>query len=70
MSRVQVLPLTSNITRVYPCEALVTVHNKQGKVLADQITTVDKSRLGEFIGALNTAEMQTVNTIIKLQLDL
>jgi mRNA interferase MazF len=70
MSRIQVLPLTPNITRVYPCEALVTVRNKQGKVLADQITTVDKSRLGEFIGALNNAEMQIVNTIMKLQLDL
>lgn len=70
MSRVQVLPLTSNTTRVYPCEALVTVRNKQGKVLADQITTVDKIRLGEFIGALNIAEMQTVNKIIQLQLGL
>lgn len=70
MPRVQVLPLTSNVNRVYPCEALVTLRKKQGKALADQITTVDKFRLGEFIGALNTAEMQSVNKIILLQLGL
>ena len=70
MPRVQVLPLTSNISKVYPCEALITLRGKTSKVLADQITTVDKIRIGEFIGALNYTEIIIINKIIKLQLDL
>lgn len=70
MQRVQVLPVTSNISRVYPCETLVQVRGKQGKVLADQITTVDKSRFGDFIGSVNAAEMDNISGIIKVQLDL
>ncbi len=70
MQRIQVLPLTSNISKVYPCETLVVLRGKQGKVLADQITTIDKIRLGEFIGSLNNSEMISINKIIKLQLDL
>ncbi|TXJ01438.1 MAG: type II toxin-antitoxin system PemK/MazF family toxin [Neisseriales bacterium] len=68
--RVQVLSITSNISRVYPCEALIQVRGKQGKVLADQITTVDKSRFGDFIGSVNAAEMDNISGIIKIQLDL
>ena len=70
MHRMQVLPITSNITKVYPCETLVQVRGKQGKALADQITTVDKSRFGELIGSLNSAELDNISKIIKLQLDL
>lgn len=70
MPRIQVLPLTSNINKIYPCEALVLLREKQSKVLADQITTVDKSRLDNFIGTLNHSEIENINKIIKLQLDL
>ena len=70
MQRVQVLPLTSNISRVYPCESLVQVRGKQGKALADQITTVDKSRFGDLICSLSSAELENVSKIIKIQLAL
>lgn len=70
MQRVQVLPITSNVNRIYPCETLVIVSDKQGKALADQITTVDKSRIGDFICTLTEIELININKIIKLQLDL
>lgn len=70
MQRVQVLPVTSNISKVYPCETLVQVRGKQGKALADQITTVDKSRFGDLIGSLNASEIENITKIIKIQLDL
>ena len=70
ISRVQVIPLTSNVNRVYPCEALVLIRGKQGKVMADQLTTVDKSRVGDFIGTLHTEDMKKITKIIKLQLAL
>lgn len=70
LSRVQVIPLTSNISRVYPCEALVFIKNNPAKAMADQMTTVDKSRIKNIIGVLNNQEIIKVNEIIKLQLAL
>ena len=70
LSRVQVIPLTSNTTRVYPCEALVFVKDIMAKAMADQVTTVDKSRINEIIGSLNTQELMKINKILKLQLGL
>ncbi len=45
LNRVQVVPLTSNVDRFYPSEALVTLKGKQNKVMADQLTPVSKGRL-------------------------
>lgn len=70
MSRVQVIPLTSNVNKVYPCETIVLIHGKQGKALADQITTVDKSRLGEYMATLSRSELTNIDNIIRLQLEL
>ena len=47
LSRVVVVPLTSNTSRQYPGEAFVTMAGKKGKALADQIMAADKSRLKE-----------------------
>jgi mRNA interferase MazF len=44
LNRVQVVPLTSNVSKLYPSEAYVIVNDKQGKAPADQITTVSKAR--------------------------
>ncbi len=45
MSRVQVLPLTSNTAKLYVFEAPISVKGATGKVLADQIMTAAKERL-------------------------
>ncbi len=39
LSRVQVVPLTSNVGKFYPSEAYVTFRRKKPKAMADQITT-------------------------------
>jgi len=46
LNRVQVVPLTSRVGRVYPSEALVLLGDRQSKAMADQLTTVSKQRLG------------------------
>jgi mRNA interferase MazF len=70
LNRVQVVPLTSQTGRVYPSEALVTFAGKQGKAMADQLTTVSKLRLINHAGNLTDAEMRQVERAIKVQLNL
>jgi mRNA interferase MazF len=70
LNRVQVVPLTSQIAKVYPSEALVTFAGKQGKAIADQLTTVSKLRLVDCGGKLSPAELRRVERAIKTQLGL
>jgi len=44
LNRVQVIPLTSKIGRLYPSEAFVTLKGTKHKAMADQLTTVSKTR--------------------------
>jgi mRNA interferase MazF len=70
LNRVQVVPLTSKVDRLYPSEAYVTLKGKQSKAMADQLTTVSKSRLVSLVGRLSKADIQEVEQIIKMQLGL
>ncbi|MCI0488377.1 MAG: type II toxin-antitoxin system PemK/MazF family toxin [Blastocatellia bacterium] len=70
LNRVQVVPLTSNIDRLYPSEAYVILNNKQNKAMADQLTTVSKTRLMSVVGRLSDTDMKKVEQAIKVQLDL
>ena len=44
LNRVQVVPVTSNTSRLYPSEAYVTIAGEQSKAMADQLATVSKAR--------------------------
>ena len=70
LNRVQVVPLTTNVGRVYPSEAVVMLHRKQNKAMADQLTTVSKLRLINRAGRLQDADMRKVEQAIAVQLDL
>jgi mRNA interferase MazF len=70
LNRVQVVPLTSNVDRLYPSEAYVRVRGKKHKAMADQLATVSKVRLENRVGKLSKAEMQAVEKAIRLQLGL
>lgn len=70
LNRVQVVPLTSSIEKLYPSEAYVTIQGKKNKAMADQLTTVSKKRLINHIGSLSSAEMQDIARAISVQLDL
>lgn len=67
LNRVQVVPLTTNIHRLYPSEAYVMVDGEQSKAMADQLTTVSKARLLDFVGRLSAAEMRKVEQAIRVQ---
>ena len=70
LSRVQVVPLTSQTDRLYPSEAYVTLNGKQSKAMADQLATVSKQRLINRAGVLSSEDMRKVGEAIKVQLDL
>ena len=70
LNRVQVVPLTSSVERLYPSEAYVMLNGKQHKALADQLATVSKLRLGGVLGSLSGADMAKVEQVIKVQLGL
>jgi len=70
LNRVQVVPLTANIGRVYPSEAVVMVNDRPSKAMADQLTTVSKQRLINRAGMLTPEDMQKVEHGVRVQLGL
>ena len=68
--RVVVIPLSTNTSRVYPGETLVTLEGKKGKAMADQIMAADKIRLKTQIGTLSKADMLGVEQAILVHLGL
>lgn len=70
LNRLQVIPLTSNIERLYPSEAYVSVNGERNKAMADQLTTVSKSRLSDSFAELSGLDMEQVEKAIRVQLGL
>lgn len=70
VNRVQVVPLTSNVVRLYPSETYVTLKGGTRKAMANQLTTASKQRFGNQIGTLSTEDMKKVAGIIITQLEL
>ncbi len=72
---VTVLPITSNVSRIYPFEVLLTQAEsglpKDSKVQSQQIRSVAKQRLsGKTMGQLPNEKMQAIDTAIRLHLSL
>ncbi len=70
LNRVQVVPLSSNIDRLYPSEAYVTVSGKRSKAMADQVTTVSKLRLLNSAGTLSPSDLAAIESAVRTQLSL
>jgi mRNA interferase MazF len=68
LNRVVVVPLSSQTSRLYPSEALITVKGEQCKAKADQIATVSKHRLKNKMGSLSRVDIMAVEGVILVQL--
>ena len=69
-NRIQVVTITSNIERLYTSEAYITVNDKKGKAMADQLTTVSKQRFINRLGEVSSNDMKKIDRAIKTHLDL
>jgi mRNA interferase MazF len=70
LNRVQVVPLTSSVDKLYPSEAYVTFRGEKAKAMADQLTTVSKKRLVNSAGSISSSELEGIGKAITIQLDL
>lgn len=71
---ITILPITSNVSKVYPFEVLLSCDSglpKVSKVQAQQIRTISKQRIkGNAVGELSEELMQLVDAAIRLHLGL
>lgn len=72
-STITILPITSNVARVYPFEVFLVSAEcglpKDSKVQAQQIRTIAKERItGNAVGKLNKEKMREVDAAISLHL--
>lgn len=63
LTRVVVIPFSSNVDRIYPGEAKIRIGNQTSKAMADQIMAADKSRLKTRLGELTRADLRAVGTL-------
>ncbi|MFZ0732971.1 MAG: type II toxin-antitoxin system PemK/MazF family toxin [Candidatus Sulfotelmatobacter sp.] len=68
LNRVIVVPITSQIAKLYPGEAFITVNGEKRKAMADQIVTASKQRLQNKLGTLVRSDMTAVENVVLFQL--
>jgi mRNA interferase MazF len=70
LNRVQVVPITSNVSRIYACEAPIDLNGEPRKAMADQIATVGKQRLKTRIAKLSLDDIHAIERAICTRLGL
>ena len=70
LNRVQIIPVTSNVSKLYPAETYITLNGEKSKAMADQLTTASKARLQNKFGKLSQTDLAAVEHAVRTQLDL
>ncbi len=70
LNRLQVIPISSRMSRIYPAECAIVLNAQPRKAMADQITTISKDRLMRMVGKLADDDMDAVARAVRLQLGL
>ena len=68
LNRVQVVPISSNVERLYPAEAYVVLSGRRRKAMADQLAS--RLRLRRRMGRLSRDDVAAVAQAIRVQVDL
>ncbi|MFO7850470.1 MAG: type II toxin-antitoxin system PemK/MazF family toxin [Spirochaetia bacterium] len=64
ISTVIIAPMTTR-SRDYPSRIKVEFQNTEGRVVLDQIRTVDKRRLIKKLGSLKKAEIESIKNVLQ-----
>jgi mRNA interferase MazF len=71
---ITVVPITSNVTRVYPFQVLLapaeTGLERESKAQAEQVRAISVDRLGSAIGEVTHAKMGEIDEALRLHLAL
>lgn len=70
LNRLQVVPTTSNVGKLFPSETMVFIDGKHSKAQCDMLTTVSKLRVLRKLGEVSGKEMRAIERGIKTQLSL
>jgi mRNA interferase MazF len=70
LNRLQVVPISSHVGRLYPAEAFITLNGERRKAMVDQITTTSKQRLVRRLGILSADDMTNVVKAVCVQLSI
>ena len=68
LNRVIVVPISSQVAKSYPGEALVTLNGERRKAMADQIMTASRQRLKNKLGTLSRTDVTAVENAVLMQL--
>ncbi|WNE40998.1 MAG: Endoribonuclease EndoA [Mycoplasmataceae bacterium] len=60
-----VIPITSDLDKIYPFELMVELGSGKGKILTDQVRSLDKERLGNKISELDEETMTQISEKMK-----
>jgi mRNA interferase MazF len=60
-----VLPITSDLDRIYPFEVVFLLGQGQAKILTDQVRSIDKKRLENWIDRVNENIMAEISEKMK-----
>lgn len=69
-NRYQVIPLSSQLKKVYPSETIVKIDGENSKAMIDQLTTVSELRFVSKIAVLSQSDIVKIEKVIKIQLNL
>jgi mRNA interferase MazF len=71
---ITVVPVTSNITRIYPFQVLLPAHEtglpRDSKAQAEQVRSVSVERVGALLGQLPAAIISELDRALRVQLEL
>lgn len=67
---IEVVYCTTQPKTDLPTHVRILSTRKESTALCEQITSVDKSRIGDFIGSCNTQEMNAINVALMISVDL
>lgn len=68
--RVIIAPITSSINKLYPFEAFVMMPQGSKKAMLDQIRSIDKMRISEYICSASIENMHDLERALRLVLAL